>query len=314
MLHSARGWLLAGLALTGTLTAAAAQMQMVPNSQSEKERGSVLSRDEAARRLSEALPSWSEAVLRAPVTPNWAVDLRADRVAELLGDRELMAVIKRAPRGSRLFQAPGSTLRIDPQRGELRYVSRVRTVDPLEPLGALPSDERANQMVIRTLTALGLPKGELAQANVATQISSGGSVKSRAPETKAEIYRLITVPRRVGDLPVFVSDARAAITPKGELQRLRISWPALNSPRAMRLASRDTVIARAADVLIDQGISARAEIRASLAYVPTDPKGLRGYVPAVLITVLEPRPTPFLFSVPVVEPSEGDDDDRATVG
>ncbi|NUS99433.1 MAG: hypothetical protein HOP96_00460 [Sphingomonas sp.] len=308
MLNSARPWLLAGLALAAALTAAAAAQNQAPaTAEAAQEHAPPLSRDEIAHRLSQSLPAWSDAVLRAPQTPNWTAALRPERVAALLGDAELAAAVKSAPRGSRLFQSANSTLRIDPERGELRYVSRSRTVDPMGQVGTLPPGERASQSVVRALTALGLPRGEFAAPNAVTQISSGGSVRSQAPEVKAEIYRLVTVPRVVGGLPVFVSDARAALTSKGEVQRLRITWPVLNTPRRMQLASREAVIARAADALADHGITARAEIRASLAYVPADAKGVSGYVPAVLISVLEP-PTPFIFSVPVVEPAEGDDD------
>jgi hypothetical protein len=307
MMHSTPALLLASVALA----AAAATSLAQPSAPSETEqvRASELGRAEIARRIEQSLPKWGDEVLRAPQDVTWTAKLQPARVAELLGDRELMAVIRRAPRGAQLFQSKGSTLRIDPERGELRYVSRYRTVDPMSQVGPLPSVDRANQSVIRTLTALGLPSGEFAQAHVVSQISSGGSVRAKAPETKAEVYRLVTVPRVVGGVPVFVSDARVALTPKGEVQRLRVTWPALGVPRNMRIASREAVVERAADLLADHGVTAQAEIRTSLVYTPADPKSLRAYLPAVMFTVLE-SPTPFIFSVPVVEPPEGDDDDR----
>ena len=264
-------------------------------------------RERLTQLVKQALPSWDEKVLQVPKTENWAADLTPRRVAEALEDSDLLAVIKEAPNGVEIFRTKGSVLRFDAEKGQLRYVNRARSVDATGDLGKLPENAKAEEIALGTLTSLGLPRREFVDFSVATQIAGGAPVDSREMQVKAEIYRLVTVPRRVGDLPVFVSRARAAVTPEGQIQRLRVNWPPLTLQPDMRLVEADDVVARAVDLLMDHNASEKVQLRAQLGYLPTDAKDETVVMPVVLFSVEDP-PTPFMFSVPVVEPGEGDDD------
>lgn len=263
-------------------------------------------RDRLTKLVKQALPSWNDAVLQIPETRNWAVDLSPLRVAVLLDDRELAAAIKEAPNGAEVFRTKGSTLRFRPEQGELRYVSRARGVDPLNDVGELPSPNASEQVTLRALARFGLPREEFVDPEIATQAAAGGSIKSREVEVRSEVYRLVAVSRSLGELPVFVSDARAAVTPQGQIQRLRINWPPLSLEREMRVVEAENVVERAVEVLVDHDTSVEAQIRARLGYLPKDEKDATVVLPVVLFTVLDP-PTPFVFAVPVVEPGEADD-------
>ena len=278
---------------------AAADSEPAPSKPADRERLTQL--------VKQALPSWDEKVLQAPKTENWAADLTPRRVAEALEDSDLLAVIKEAPNGVEIFRTKGSVLRFDAEKGQLRYVNRARSVDATGDLGKLPENAKAEEIALGTLTSLGLPRREFVDFSVATQIAGGAPVDSREMQVKAEIYRLVTVPRRVGDLPVFVSRARAAVTPEGQIQRLRVNWPPLTLQPDMRLVEADDVVARAVDLLMDHNASEKVQLRAQLGYLPTDAKDETVVMPVVLFSVEDP-PTPFMFSVPVVEPGEGDDD------
>ena len=211
-----------------------------------------------------------------------------------------------APNGAQVFRTKGSVLRFRPEQGELRYESRARAVDLLNDVGELPSPEETEQVALRVLTRFGLPRDEFVNTEVVTQIAAGGSIESREVEVRREMYRLVAVSRRLGELPVFVSDVRAAVTPEGQIQRLRINWPPLSLESEMRVVAAEYVVERAVEVLVDRDTSAEAEMRARLGYLPQDEKDPTVVLPVVLFTVLDP-PTPFVFAVPVVEPSEGDD-------
>jgi hypothetical protein len=274
---------------------------------SEAPRPQPASRERLLELLKAATPSWNESVLQIPDTRHWASQLSAERVAEALEDRELAAAIRRAPTGVHLYRTGGSVLRFNPERGQLRYVNHARAVDFRSEIGKLPSEGEAQQIALRALTALGLPRDQFPALRVATQMAGGGPAGSQQMEVRSGIYRLVTVDRRLGELPVFVSGARVAVNPYGQIHRLRISWPPLSLGPKMRLVETTNVLDRAVQVLLDQDVSASAEVRARLGYVPTDDRDTTGVVPAVHYTVLDP-PTPFMFSVPVAEPAPGDDD------
>jgi hypothetical protein len=274
---------------------------------SDVARPQAASRERLLELLRAATPSWNESVLQIPDFRNWASQLSAERVAETLEDRELAAVIRRAPTGVHLYRTTGSVLRFNPERGELRYVNHGRAVDFRSEIGKLPSEEEAQQLALRALTALGLPRDQFRDLKVATQMAGGGPAGSRQMEVRSAIYRLVTVNRRLGELPVLVSGARVAVNPYGQIHRLRMNWPPLSLGKRKRVVETATVLDRAVQVLLDQDVSASAEVRGRLSYVPRDDRDTTAIVPAVHYTVLDP-PTPFMFSVPVAEAAEGDDD------
>ena len=275
--------------------------------QEAQQRPEPVDRARLTELVREALPSWSDSVLKIPETPKWAIDLPPEQVAVFLEDRELAAAIKEAPNGAQVFRTKGSVLRFRPEQGELRYVSHARAVDFRNDVGELPSPEESEQVVLHALARLGLPREEFVDTEAVTQAAAGGSIESREVEVRREMYRLVAVSRRLGELPVFVSDVRAAVTPEGQIQRLRINWPPVSLESDMRVVDAQNVVERAVEILAERETSAQAEVRARLGYLPKDEKDATVVLPVVLFTVLDP-PTPFVFAVPVVEPGVADDE------
>lgn len=264
------------------------------------------SRERLLEMLRPVTPSWTESVLTPPESRAWAPALTPERMAEVLQDSELMDAIRKAPSGSQRLRTKEGVLRFNADRGELRYVNSGRAADLREPAGALPSVNDAGQLSLRTLAALGLPREQLLEPRVVTQMAGGGRAGSQDMEVRSELYRLVTVQRRFGELPVLVSDARIAVNQRGQIHRVRITWPQLSLEPKMRLVEAPNVLDRAAQVLLEHDVSANAEVRGKLGYVPRDDRDPTVVVPAVLYTVLD-SPTPFMFSVPVAEPAENDD-------
>jgi hypothetical protein len=270
-------------------------------------RAEPASRERLVELLRRAMPSWDQRVLTPPESQAWAPQVTPQRIAETLEDRELADSLGRAPDNSRVFRSASAVLRFSPERGELRYVNASRAVDFLSDIGRLPAAEEAQQLALRALASLGLPRAQFLEPKVATQMAGGGRAGSQTMEVREEVYRLVTVQRRLGDLTVLDSEARVAVNPRGQIHRLRINWPQFTLAPKVRLAEPSAVLDRATQVLLNHGTSARAQIRGTLAYVPKDPRDPMVVVPAVVFAVADP-PTPFMIAVPVVDPAENDDD------
>jgi len=264
------------------------------------------SRELLVELIGKATPSWDQRVLTISDSQAWAPQTTPQRISDLLGDRDLVDPIGRAPDGARLFQSGNAVLRFDSKVGALRYVNRVRAVDASREVAPLIGIEEAQERALRTLSALGLPPDQLIEPRVATQMAGGGRTGSQSMEVKAELYRLVTVQRRLGDLQVLGSEARAVINPKGEIHRLSVSWPQVGLPPRSRLVNPSAVVEQAVEALLNQNTSSRAQVRGRLAYVAKDPRNPSMVVPAVVYAVIDP-PTPFIVTIPVAEAEENDD-------
>ena len=256
--------------------------------------------------LDQAIPSWDEAILVQPDTPDWTEKLNLQAAAHAIGAEEFARALQQAPNGTEAVQTDGAALRVDPSRGYLRYINRRATVDLANDVGALPDQEKAFQVGMGLLARLGLPAQEFAKPQVETQMAAGGSAGAKEPERVDELYRLFVLQRVVNDLPVFGSNAIVAITDRAEVQRAKAQWPAFRMDRGDKLLARGAVLEAAADVLVDSGVSEKAAVSARLGYAPVG--GLPGnpYVPVAMISVVDGE-TPMLVSAPLVEPGDADE-------
>jgi hypothetical protein len=264
-------------------------------------------REQLTRLVDGALPGWDASILDVPPQPqDWATATPLGRIAEVVADPELAAEIRNAPNGTRLVRTKGSALRLNPDQGELRYHSRARSVDPSSAIAPLQPQDRARELALEVFRRLGIPETELGSSTANTQVSGGAPVGTDRIQAITEMYRVVTVSRQIRDLPVFMSSARMAVNPRGEVQRLQIRWPRFSIDRSERVLPREDVLALAVDTLVDQNASTDAKISARLGYEEKSTKGKSEFVPVVLFSVVDP-PTPFIFSVPVVAPGANDD-------
>ena len=263
-------------------------------------------RDQLTSQVDALLPQWTEIVLQPRSARDWASATSLESIAIALADPELAAAAKRAINGSTLVRTKGSVLRFDPDRGLLSYYNAARSADFRNEIEPLQSYDRTQELTLEVLRRVGIADAEMHKPIVDTQMTGGGAAGSERLATTMEMYRLVTVGRQVGDIPVLMSSARMAVNSRGEVQRLQIRWPAFSLDRSDRLAARDEVLARAVDELLDQQASADVKLNAVLGYEERSGLGKDGYLPVVLVTATD-QPSPFMFSVPVVVPA-GDDE------
>jgi hypothetical protein len=93
------------------------------------------------------------------------------------------------------------------------------------------------------------------------------------------MYRLVTVNRQIGNLPVLGSRARVAIAGSGGIQRLRVNWPPFTMPRGLRLRQYDAVAKEVVKRIMQQdpaslvgvtGSDLTKFVSAKLAYAPQE--------------------------------------------
>ena len=132
--------------LTLALAAGAALAQDQPTTGTPGEPLPAAPREVLVKMLDQAIPSWDEAILVQPDTPDWTEKLNLQAAAHAIGAEEFARALQQAPNGTEAVQTEGAALRVDPSRGYLRYINRRATVDLANDVGALPDQEKAFQV------------------------------------------------------------------------------------------------------------------------------------------------------------------------
>ncbi len=276
--------------------------------------GKPLQREAILGLVAEQTPSWNNTILRVPNTKAWATSVDPGKLAELLQDDDLANAVKRADGkvaidGRTMVQSDAVVLRVDSAAGGLRYINRKRTFSEAVADRPLPDEGVAKRMAGDFLQQIGISERQLNDPLVNTQLAIGGTIsdaENKVSGEPEEVYRLVTYQRRINDLPVFGSRAQFAVNHQGQFQRARVTWPSIKLDTSDKLVSKNDVIARAADFLVDHGMKSNGEITAQLGYVPSSERS-NVFVPSVIYTMND-GPTPVVFSVPVVSPSDRDDE------
>lgn len=252
--------------------------------------------------LEKAIPRWDESVLRGAEKPDWSGRMTFDRVFQAMKDTPVK--VERIPETAERVQDEGRSLRFDARAGKVRYISRTRAWsferDAKKPAVAA---ERALAAAQEALRSLEVPADELDKPEVATQMAGGAPVGAKEIQDRYEMYQLVTVKRRVNQLPVYGSEARVAVNAGGEIQRALVKWPAFRLSPGLTLRQRSSVVEEAVRQILLQSPHADLKITAYLAYAPRDDDDrMVRYVPAVIVSVYAP-PTPYQFVIDVAEPS-----------
>ena len=257
------------------------------------------STDALARQIEGALPKWDDRVLAAKGGTDWTArsDMReiAKRLDVTLVDADKMpAQSQRAP-------LKNGELRFDPERGFVRLVDQDRGWKfERDAQRKAVADDVARRTTLAALERLGIPKAEIGELQLNTQMAVGTKAGARKAADVMEMYRWVGVPRRVNDLPVLLSDARVVINNDGQLQRLRVTWPTFRLQAEVALLDRKAVVERALTAFRAEGIDQAKEIRAQLVYAPSGDDEATSFVPAILLSALA-DPTPVQVVVPVAD-------------
>lgn len=234
-----------------------------------------MSERQVAAEVQKALPKWDESILSATDGKRWSAGIRPDAVLKAVNGSPLKTP---AATNARRIVDGERVLRIIPEVGEVRYVNNSLNWSPNRS-AKLVDNETALQIVNKAFDGLGMPRPEFDKPSVDTQAGRDGSTKSPADSKTYEMYRLVTVNRRIRDLPVLGSRARVAVAGRGSIQRLRVDWPAFTLRQGLSLRQRDIVAKEIVSLIMKQGPVSLVGVRGSdltkfvsveLAYAPQE--------------------------------------------
>lgn len=234
-----------------------------------------MSESQVAAEVQKALPPWDESILSASEGKRWSASIRPDAVLKAVNDSPLKT---RAATNARRIVDGERVLRVISELGEVRYVNNSLNWSPDRP-EKLVDNETALQIVNKAFDGLGMPRPEFDKPRVDTQAGRDASTTSPADSAKFEMYRLVTVNRRIRDLPVLGSRARVAVAGSGSIQRLRVKWPPFIMREGLRLRQRDVVAKEIVRLIMKQDPVSLVGVRGSdltkfvsarLAYAPQE--------------------------------------------
>jgi hypothetical protein len=252
--------------------------------------------------VEKVIPRWDESMLRVGDKPDWSGKMSFDRVFQAMKDTAVKA--ERIPEGAERIQDESRSARVDARAGKIRYVSRPRAWsferDAKKPsIGA----DKAVAAAEEALRSLDLPSDEQDKPETTTQIAGGAPVGAKEIQDRYEMYQVVTVRRKINQLPVYGSQARVAVNNGGEVQRAMVKWPAFRLGAGLVLRKRPAVVDEAVQQILRQSPRPDLKMQAYLAYAPRDDDdSIVRYVPAVILSVYA-LPTPYQLVLDVAEPS-----------
>jgi hypothetical protein len=249
--------------------------------------------------VEKALPQWDAEVLKVPDKDQWSRTLDFDTVFKAVGDDKPIPVEK-LPNGAKRLADQDKVVRLNSEIGKIRYINRARTWKFEEKTPSKGVEvEKAREVVLKATADLGIPRDEMAELHVATQVAGAAPVGSNMIKYEYEMYRIVTVPRILNKLPVYGSSFRTAVSNKAQIQRLQVNWPPFRLSPNLFLRIRDAVVREAVNEIMTQRPTPPIKIQAYLAYTPRslDDEEI-WFVPAAIISIYS-EPTPYQLVVPL---------------
>lgn len=244
-----------------------------------------MSESQVVAEVQKALPRWDESILSATDGRRWSARIRPDAVLKAVNDSPLRTP---AATNARRVVDGERVLRVIPELGEVRYVNNSLNWRPDRP-EKLVDNDTALRIVNKAFDGLGMPRPEFDKPRVDTQAGHDASTTSPADSATFEMYRLVTVNRRIRDLPVLGSRARVSIDGSGRVQRLRVKWPPFAMREGLRLRQREVVAREIVSLIMKQdpvslvgvrGSDLTKFVSAELAYAPQEMTRPYGRTPA----------------------------------
>lgn len=249
--------------------------------------------------VEEALPQWNADVLKVHDKGQWSRTLDFDAVFKAVGDDKPIPVEK-LPEGAKRLADRDKVVRLNLDIGKIRYINRARAwkFDEEAPSKGVEV-EKAREVVLKATADLGIPRDEMAEPRVATQVAAAAPVSSKMIKYEYEMYRIVTVPRTLNKLSVYGSRVRTAVSNKGQIQRLQVNWPPFRLSPNLFLRTRDAVVKQVVNEIMTQRPTPPIRIQAYLAYTPRslDDEEI-WFVPAAIVSVYS-DPTPYQLVVPL---------------
>ncbi len=230
------------------------------------------------------LPPFDSMILDAPPGPDWMEDMSVERVSASMNDEVPGTILTEDPVWI-AYDTPDSTntryVKLDFQRGYVRYLSEPRQFEWGDPEMSVPDDVALN-VFSEAMDALGLPGQEWSAPRVDLVLETGFD-DDTAEESTLEVERLVTLPREVNGYPVFGSMARMAVSNRAEAARALVRWPMFRLVEDPELMTRDEVVQEIAQRIwqVETGVDVHLDMR--IGYAPTP----AGYVPVARVGITD---------------------------
>jgi hypothetical protein len=258
------------------------------------------------RQVDRALPELDPDMLKIQQGPDWLKDLSVDHIAQ--GVRDLPAPKKHVadyPRIAATDKGNTKIVKIDFQRGRIRYIGKNRSFDwhysPHKAIGK----KKAKQLAINCLDKLGIPSDERGTIMVNTVMGQHyDRSRQNGAEYTFEREQLVTVDRKVNGYDVFENYARLAVSNMAEVARLRVIWPKFVMADNLTLRPRTEVVSETARYIAKLTKGGNVDLFIDLAYV----RGNDRFVPCAVVTI-EEKLSSEIIAIPIVRiPSDADFD------
>ncbi|MBN1818082.1 MAG: thrombospondin type 3 repeat-containing protein [Sedimentisphaerales bacterium] len=238
---------------------------------------------------------------------DWLADMSVAKISGAAGDSErLTEIFEGEGLLMAMNKAETKVVKMDMNRGRLRYLNSERTFDYLHSPHQALNEKEAIQLAFGALADLGVPEQEWGDPDVATVGGENQDGNGKNHEV-FDVENFVTLPRMVNGFPVFDSFARVAISNKGQAARMMVfDWPQfkLKYKGDLVLRSRNDIRNRLAVQLFSAYNGAPVQPRsAQLGYFRV---GLY-YIPMMRVAVLDEF-IGRLFDEPAVQGSEDDKD------
>lgn len=248
--------------------------------------------------LETIVPVFDKRLLLTYETPTpWEDNLHYSLLNKLLGETPFQwEGTAQPPADADRLEDESKSMRIRRVDGSFRYQSRKRVFTTDLKGKGVPAADIVTRQVQGILQNLGFPLVEAGRPDVKTQ-EMGVSGESGAIAERFPIYSFFVMNRHIEGIPVEGSDVRAAVNPRGEVQRLKIAWPHFKVQSGVELRSRERVLEETFQKVIAQDPTEKLELASRLVYTRT----VKGeFLPAVQVDVSDGE-TPYRLTIPVAQ-------------
>ena len=261
--------------------------------------------------VSSKIPTWDKGIIDVPMGIKWQENIDFNRILESVRERSITdndvssdimrRAIERMRKGEGRVEHNGRVIQINQSLGKVRYTNQNNIWKSKQFTKLSVAREQAEDLVLESMTRLGLPATEMAKPRIATQLMAGAEPGEKELKEIREMYRIVTISRQIRQMPVFGSKVQAVISNDRKVQRLNIMWPMFRLVSNLKLRPRESVVEQAVVEIVRRHPDIDGKIHARLAYAPAslDDEEVR-YVPVTIISVAA-LPTPYQLIVPIAE-------------
>jgi hypothetical protein len=250
--------------------------------------------------VEKSLPGWEESILNVRQRRGWVEQVSFVDIYEVMDDRP--PEVEKLPGDADRLGDKERMVSLDKDRGRVRYVNRARGWDfKADADSKAVEKDKALELVVDAVRKLGISPRDFGESRVDTQVGGGAPVGETVIKDRYEMYRIVSIPRMIGEFPVYGSMVRGAVSNRGQIQRFLVEWPTFRMPKGLALKSREEVAREVAKEIREQDPYGDVSVKSKLVYAEfSQDDESPPFVPAVVVSVSS-KPTPYQVVVPVAK-------------